>query len=243
MNLNRRTLSLAVSALFASSALPAWAQAPAGVPLQEGKNFQTLKPRQEVLAGAGKIEITEFFWYGCPHCNSIDQPLHDWLKKQGADVVLRRAHIDFGERTEAHQRLFYTLEAMGELAKQHSAVFTAIHGEKKNLGSKAQVLDWAKSRGMDMAKFEATYSSFSMATTLNRSKQLMADYKVEGVPHFAIDGRFITSPSIAGGSPANFFGVMESLIVKVRADRKPDTKPAGKPAAKPAAKPAVKPAS
>lgn len=246
MNLNRRTLAIALSTVYASSAMPVWAQATSvpvpAVPLQEGRNFQVLKTRQETGVPAGKIEILEFFWYGCPHCNTIDQPLADWLKKQGSDVVLRRSHIDFGERTEAHQRLFYTLEALGELSKQHLAVFTAIHGDKKALANKAQVLEWAKSRGLDMGKFEAAYSSFSMATTLNRSKQMMADFKVEGVPHFAVDGRFITSPSIAGGSPANFFGVMESLIAKVRAERKPDAKSA-KPAkpAKSAAKPAKAP--
>lgn len=240
MKLTRRQISYALTALFATNALPALAQA--GFKPVAGTHYQELKPRQNVAAGADKIEVLEFFWYGCPHCNSIDQPLLDWMKKQKADVVLRRIHIDFGERTEAHQRLFFTLEAMGEIGKHHAAVFTAIHGDNKRLANKEQVLNWVKSRGIDLAKFESIYSSFGMATTLNRAKQMMVDYKVEGVPFFGIDGRFVTSPSIVGGSNnGSFFAVLDSLIDKVRTDRKPEAKSAAKPATKPAGKPVSQP--
>jgi protein dithiol oxidoreductase (disulfide-forming) len=212
---SRRALSLAVAGLFAASALPAFAQTEP----QEGQQYRVLKPRNATTAGDKKIEVLEFFWFGCPHCNSIDPSLEAWLKKVPAEVVFKKVHVSFGERTDNHQRLFLTLEALGLNATQNSAVFNAIHADRKNLNTRDGVLDWAKSRNLDMAKFTATFDdSFTMSRKMKAATQLQESYKVDGVPYFAVDGQYITSPSIAGGE-AGFYATLDFLVQKVRKDR------------------------
>jgi protein dithiol oxidoreductase (disulfide-forming) len=211
----RRTLNLAVAGLFAASALPAFAQSEP----QEGQQYRVLKPRNATTAGDKKIEVLEFFWFGCPHCNSIDPSLEAWLKKAPAEVAFKKVHVSFGERTDNHQRLFLTLEALGLNATQNSAVFNAVHADRKNLNTRDGVLDWAKSRNLDIAKFTATFDdSFTMSRKMKAATQLQDSYKVDGVPYFAVDGQYITSPSIAGGE-AGFYATLDFLVNKARKDR------------------------
>ncbi len=240
IKLSRRALSLAVSGFFAGGAMPAFAQPGP----QEGQQYRVLKPRNNTTAGDKKIEVLEFFWFGCPHCNSIDPSLEAWLKKAPAEVAFKKVHVSFGERTDNHQRLFLTLEALGLNATQNSAVFNAVHADRKNLNTRDGVLDWARSRNLDMAKFTATFDdSFTMSRKMKAATQLQDSYKVDGVPYFAVDGQYITSPSIAGGE-AGFYATLDFLINKTRKDRglsatpekkeesKKDMKDTKKPAAK-----------
>ncbi len=240
--LTRRTLALAIAGLFTVAAMPALAQ---GGP-QEGQQYRVLKPRNATTAGDKKIEVIEFFWFGCPHCNSLDPSLEAWLKKAPADVAFKRVHINFdaegssNKRTENHQRLFYTLESLGLNAAQNSAVFNAIHADRKPLNSRDNILEWAKSRNLDMAKFTAAYDdSFTLSRKMRAATQLQEAYKVDGVPYFAVDGQYITSPSIAGGE-AGFYTALDFLINKTRKDRGPAPAPAKAEEKKPVKKPAKK---
>ncbi len=240
--LSRRTLALAIASVFASTALPAFAQ---GGP-QEGQQYRVLKPRVATTAGEKKIEVIEFFWFGCPHCNSLDPSLEAWLKKAPADVAFKRVHINFdaegssNKRTETHQRLFYVLESLGLNAAQNSAVFNAIHADRKRLNSRDEVSEWAKSRTLDMIKFTAAYDdSFTLSRKMRAATQLQEAYKVDGVPYFAVDGQYITSPSIASGE-AGFYTALDFLINKTRKDRGPAPAPAKAEEKKPVKKPAKK---
>jgi protein dithiol oxidoreductase (disulfide-forming) len=222
-SLSRRSLTLALTGLFATAALPAWAQ---GGP-QEGQQYRVLKPRIASKAGDKKIEVIEFFWYGCPHCNALDPSLEAWLKKAPADISFKRVHIHFGtdaapdKRTQTHQRLFYVLEMLGLNAAQNSAVFNAIHADHKQLTTRDGILEWAKSRNLDMGKFTAAYDDgFTLSRKMREASALQEAYKVDGVPYFAIDGQYITSPSIAGGE-AGFYNTLDFLINKTRKDRAP----------------------
>ncbi len=221
LTLSRRTLTLAITGLFAAAALPSWAQ---GGP-QEGQQYRVLTPRIATKVGEKKIEIVEFFWFGCPHCNAIDPSLEAWLKKAPADVSFKRVHIHFGteakpdSRTQTHQRLFYVLEMLGLNATQNSAVFNAIHADRKQLTSRDGILEWAKSRNLDMAKFTAAYDDgFTLSRKMRDASALQETYKVDGVPYFAVDGQYITSPSIAK-SEASFYSTLDFLINKTRKDR------------------------
>jgi protein dithiol oxidoreductase (disulfide-forming) len=225
ITLTRRALSIAVASLFAATTLPALVQAQALNEPQEGQQYRVMKPRVATSAGDKKIEVIEFFWFGCPHCNSLDPSLEAWLKKAPADVAFKRVHINFDsdsspvKRTETHQRLFLTLEALGLNATQNAAVFNAIHADRKNLNTRDGVLDWAKSRNLDMTKFTATYDdAFTMSRKMKAASSLQEAYKVDGVPYFAVDGQYITSPSIAGGE-AGFYNTLDFLINKSRKDR------------------------
>lgn len=221
LTLSRRTLALAITGLFATAAMPSWAQ---GAP-QEGKQYRILKPRIASKAGEKKIEVIEFFWFGCPHCNALDPSLEAWLKKAPADVAFKRVHIHFGTeakpeaRTQTHQRLFYVLEMLGLNAAQNSAVFNAIHADHKQLTTRDGILEWAKSRNLDMAKFTAAYDDgFTLSRKMREASALQEAYKVDGVPYFAVDGQYVTSPSITG-SEAGFYGALDFLINKTRKDR------------------------
>jgi protein dithiol oxidoreductase (disulfide-forming) len=241
--LTRRSLALAIASLFATSSVPTWAQ---GGP-QEGQQYRVLKPRNATTSGDKKIEVIEFFWFGCPHCNSLDPSLEAWLKKVPADVAFKRVHINFdaegssNKRTENHQRLFYVLESLGLNAAQNSAVFNAIHADRKRLNSRDEILEWAKSRNLDIAKFTAAYDdSFTLSRKMRAATALQEAYKVDGVPYFAVDGQYITSPSIAGGE-AGFYAALDFLIAKTRKDRGPTPAPAKVEDKKAVKKPAKKP--
>jgi len=148
-------------------------------------------------AAAGRIEIIEFFWYACPHCNAFEPRLEQWIAKLPKDVSLRRVPVAFREDFVPQQRLFYTLEAMGKLDALHKKVFYAIHVEKRALNTPAAISDWVASQGLDRAKFDQLYASFAVQTKATRATKLQNDYKVGGVPSLGIAGRFYTDGSMA----------------------------------------------
>jgi thiol:disulfide interchange protein DsbA len=203
------------SALLASSAWfgqsVAWAQAL----FKAGKDYFPLDRPVATEAGNGKIELIEFFWYSCPHCNAFEPTFAQWIKTAPKDVVVRRVPVAFRDDFAPQQRLFYTLEAMNLLESLHAKVFAAIHAEKQALNTEAAITDWVAKQGVDKPKFLETYKSFGVASKLKRAVQLQNDFKVEGVPSFGIAGRFYTDGSIAG-SMERALKVVESLIAQSR---------------------------
>ncbi len=169
---------------------------------QNGVEFRTLDKPQQTESGK-KVEVTEFFWYSCPHCYSFDPALHDWVNKQGENIEFKRVPVAFRESFVPQQKLYYTLEAMGKLDELHPKVFSAIHAERQRLDTEAQITDWIVKQGIDKQKFLDVFNSFGVQTKVRRASQLQAAYQVDGVPLVAIDGRFLTSPSIVGASIGN----------------------------------------
>ena len=217
-NFNLSALTASVSAM----AMPAWAQAPAAKPvggpplkLSEGKDYNRLDKPLASEAGAGKIELIEFFWYSCPHCNAFEPTFAHWVKNASKDVVVRRIPVAFNESFAPQQRLFFTLEAMDLLDTLHVKVFHAVHVDKQPLNTDASIQAWAEKQGVDKTKFAETYKSFGMASKLRRAVQLQNDFKVEGVPSLGIAGRFYTDGSMAG-SMERALQVTEALLAQVR---------------------------
>jgi thiol:disulfide interchange protein DsbA len=215
---NRSTLTASVSAM----ALPVWAQAPAAKPvagppikLSEGKDYNRLDHPQANDVGAGKIEVIEFFWYSCPHCNAFEPTLANWVKNAPKDLVVRRIPVAFNDSFAPQQRLFFTLEALNLLDTLHAKVFQAVHVDKQPLNTDASIQAWAEKQGVDKTKFAETYKSFGMASKLRRAVQLQNDFKVEGVPALGIAGRFYTDGSMAG-SMERALQVTEALLAQVR---------------------------
>ena len=194
----RREFSM--SAASAASALllshPAQAQGQ-GKPPQEGADYILLDKVATTEAAAGKIEVVEFFWYSCPHCNRFEPQLEAWTKKMPKDVVLRRAPVAFRADFEPQQRLYFVLEAMGKVDEIHKKVFAAIHTEKLPLNTPEQIADWAEKQGISKAKFMEAYNSFPVATKARKSTQLQDAYKVDGVPALGVAGKYYTSGSVA----------------------------------------------
>ena len=186
----------AVSAGLGLGVLPVAVQAQAQS-YKEGSDYLVLDKPAPTEAPAGKVEVVEFFWYGCPHCNSFEPQLDAWLKTAPKNVAFRRVPVSFRPDFEPHQRLYYVLEAMGKLDELHKKVFYTIHVEKQPLNSAPLVAAWAEKQGIDPAKFAEMYNSFSVSTKVRKATQLQDSYQVDGVPALGVGGRYYTSSTQA----------------------------------------------
>ena len=206
--MNRRDWVLAASSL---AGWPVAALAQGG--LQEGRDYKRVET--PVPVAEGKLEVVEFFGYWCPHCNAFEPALDAWVKKLPATVTFRRIPVAFSPGQEPMQRLYHAIEAMGQVDALHRKVFAALHVDRKRLNTESEILDWAKTAGVDTTKLGDTMKSFAVATKLRQSKQLADGYRIEGVPTLGIQGRFMTSPSIAG-TPERALAVADALIAQSR---------------------------
>lgn len=216
--MKRREFSTALVATATSAAAVQVVHAQAARKFEEGTDYLGLDKRLSTEAGPGKIEVVEFFWYSCPHCNAFEPQLAAWSKQLPKDVVVRRVPVAFRDNFVPQQRLFYVLEAMGKLDELHTKVFTAIHAEKQPLDNQASIGAWLQKQGLDKAKFDELYNSFSVSTKARKATQLMNDFKVDGVPALGIAGRFYTSGALAQ-SMERALVVTDYLIAQVRQGR------------------------
>lgn len=184
-----------------------------GVQPEPGKNVRLIDPPIRTAVADGKIEVLEFFWYACPHCRSLEPVIDDWAKRLPADVEFRKIHVAF--RGDAHQRLFYTLQALGEESRLGPKVFEAIHDQRKRLTSEGEIVDWAVSQGLDKTKFVDAWRSFGVNTQMRQAKQAIDAYNVEGVPALAVNGRYYTAPSMVG-SNGGALQLVDTLIAMER---------------------------
>ena len=215
--MKRRDFSLACGVAAGAAWLPTGALAQAKPP-QAGTDYLVVEKPAGVEAPAGKIEVVEFFWYSCSHCNAFEPALEGWIKRAPKDVVVRRVPVAFQDSFVPQQRLFYTLEAMGLLDKLHAKVFAAIHGEKQNLTKADAIVDWVVKQGVDKAKFQEQFNSFSVATKATRGTQLQNAYRVEGVPSLGVAGRFYTDSTLTKNMD-RALQVVDFLAAQVRSGR------------------------
>lgn len=162
-----------------------------------------------------KVEVVEFFWYECPHCNSFEPALEAWIKRLPPDVAFRRVPVGFTARHQVAQKAFYALEEMGLLETLHPRVFAAIHVQGQRLLTEQAYADFVTANGGDAAKFSAAFRGFSVTTKANRARQLSDAYKIDGVPAIGVHGRFYTSGSLAGGADRTL-AVADFLIQRAR---------------------------
>jgi thiol:disulfide interchange protein DsbA len=210
---NRRDL-LTRSTAAAAALLAATGSRAQGAPV-EGKDFVRLAAPAPVAAPAGKIEVVEFFSYGCPHCYSFEPLLEPWIKKLPADVAFRRVPAAFNATWEGLAKIYYALEATGQVDAMHKRVFAAIHVQRQRLDKEADIAAFVKGAGGDDAKFLEAYKSFGVATKLRQGKQLAEAYKIDGVPTLGIHGRFFTSGSLAG-THQRALAVADQLIQRAK---------------------------
>ncbi|MDL2337640.1 MAG: thiol:disulfide interchange protein DsbA/DsbL [Pseudomonadota bacterium] len=204
-------LATAVGASAMSAAGTTWAQGE----FVEGTHYVKLS-QPHAVPGGGKIEVLEFFWYGCPHCNAFEPALDAWQKKLPADVAFRRMPVAFREEPfTTHQRLFFSLEAMGLIDTLHRKVFNAIHLDHARLDKLPDIVEFVVKNGGDGAKFTEVFNSFSVQTKARQAKQLAEAYRIDGVPALGIQGRFYTSGSLAGSGDRSL-AVTDYLLQRVR---------------------------
>lgn len=218
-----RWMLVAAFACLGATALTAQAQ------MTAGKDYLAITPPQPVPPG-NNIEVLEFFWYGCPHCNDLQPALQAWLKKKPADVAFRSVPAAFDESWLQLARTYYAIDALGEQARLHEAMFEAIHKAKKlsprSLAKDPKPLfEWVATQKVDSKKFADAYNSFSVVSKTNRTIDTTSAYAVTGTPSIAIDGRYLTAPHMMqsrGGAPDynQFFKNVDQLIAMARAQRK-----------------------
>jgi protein dithiol oxidoreductase (disulfide-forming) len=187
-------------------------------------DFAPVSPPQPTESD-GKIEVIEFFWYGCPHCYALEARVAEWQKTLPPDVVFKRVPAYPSESWGQLARLFYTIEAMNLLPQMHQKIFDAIHKDNVNLVNPKIRDQWLAKNGVDPAKYAEMEKSFTVATNLQRAKQMTMNYKVDSVPRLVVNGKYYTSGELAG-TPEHIFPVVNELIAKVRNER-------GKPAPHP----------
>ena len=189
----------------------------AAAQLKAGRDYKPLANPQAVESGE-KIEVLEFFWYGCSHCYDLEPFLKKWTAKLPKDVEFRRIPAIPTERWAPNARTFYTLESLGLLEKLHGEVFDAIHIDRVNFNDERLQLDWMAKKGVDRAKFAEAWKSFSVQSKTKRAVQQTQANDISGVPTLVVDGKYQTSVSMAGSHEA-LLKVLDELIVKARAER------------------------
>ena len=217
MQLFKRFIPLVTALAFFFSGGVAAAQAVAG------KDYRLLNPQQPTDSGK-KVEVLEFFWYGCPHCSSLQPSLGAWLKRKPADLEFKRVPAVFQDSWVPLTKAYYTIEAMGLVDKLHHDVFSAIHEQKIRLQDTTVLFDWAAKRGVDRQKFIDTYNSFAVQSRAQRSVDMTRNYDISGTPALVVDGRYLTAPSMTL-NPDNsinyerFFRVVDELVALARKNR------------------------
>jgi len=219
--MKRRDFSLAAISAATVTGLPSAAQAqgPAAAKKPvEGTDYLSLDKRVPTDVGAGKIEVIEFFWYSCPHCNAFEPQFAAWKKAAPKDVVVQRVPVRFRDDFEPQQRAYYVFESLNMVDAMHGKLFHAIHTERQQLNSAQALAAWADKNGLPEKKFVETFNSFGVASKARRATQLQEAFKVQGVPALGIAGRFYTDGSLTQTMDRSL-QVAEYLIGEVRRGR------------------------
>jgi protein dithiol oxidoreductase (disulfide-forming) len=175
---------------------------------QEGVNYTRIVPAQPTSVAAGQVEVLEFFWYACPHCYAIDPLVEKWNKSKPAYISFSRVHVMWSEGHRSLARLYYTLDSMGKLDQMHGEIFKAIHDKGNPLVAndptdtaeteRIQSL-FVKKFGISEDDFRKAYHSFAVDTALQKADQLMERYRIDAVPTFVINGKFVADVHTADG--------------------------------------------
>ena len=185
--------------------------------VEPGKDYKLLNPPQPV--STKKIEVLEFFFYGCSHCYHLHPLLSAWEKTMPKDVELVYVPVIFRDSWEPMARTFYALESLGQQHQLHDALYKAWNVDNDVLGDEVKVLDFLAPRGVDRAKFSAAYNSFSMQSKITRAKQMIRSYGITGTPTLVVDGKYL----ITGVQPAEYIRILNEVIDMVRKGRSPAT--------------------
>lgn len=188
------------------------------VGFNEGTDYRVL-PSIQPTESKGKIEVVEFFWYACPHCYDLEPDLEAWIKRQKKDVVVKRVPIAFREDFLPHSQIYYALEALGKGDEFTPLVMKSIHVDHKQMLKDDEIYAWAQAQGIDRAAFDKAYKSFSVITKAKAANSMGMAYRVDGVPTIAVQGKYETSPSIAG-TKARAIETLDFLVAKARAEKK-----------------------
>lgn len=178
----------------------------------ESKGYQEITPPQPTQ-NPDKVEVIEFFWYGCPHCYSFEPTLAKWLKNKPENVEFVRQPAAFSDLWGDHAKAYFTAEALGVLDKVHDDFFDAIQNKKQALRTEDQLAKFFVEHGVDENQFRNTYKSFLVDAKLRQAKAMAPRYGVTGVPAIIVNGKYKITGRLAG-SKENMINVMNQLIAQ-----------------------------
>ncbi len=203
--------------------------APAQAQLVAGRDYTVIEPAQPTDTPSA-IEVVEFFSYACPHCSDLNPMIHQWAAKLPSDVVFKRVPVSFNPFYELMARLFYSLETTGDLARLDEPLFNAIHVKGLKLINEKSITEWVTSQGVDALKFGDAWKSFNVNSKTKRADQMARNFRIQGVPAIAVDGRYL----VGGKNLQELMTLTDKVIDKRRSERNPKSNaPAGKSPAKP----------
>lgn len=201
-----------VGLIFAAACFAAGAQA------VSPKDFQVLDPPHPVSTGE-RIEVIEFFYYGCPVCYEAQPHIARWLMKAGSGVAIRRVPAAFTESSESFARTFYTLTAMNQIERLHWPLYDNHHFDGKELNEEKNVVAWIAANGVDRERFVELWHSGEIKAQVDAAKKALDTYGVKGVPAFVVDGKYMTSARLAGSVP-HMMETVEYLVERCAAERR-----------------------
>jgi len=213
---------LAAVASTVAAATPTASAQPLGPTLwQPGVNYTLIVPAQPTQVPAGQVEVLEFFWYACPHCYDLDPQIEAWRNSKPAYISFSRVPVTWSEGHRALARLFYTLKSLGKLDQLHDAVFKEIHVNGNPLvaadGDEAETerieTAFAKKEGIPEVEFKKAYHSFSVDADLQKADALVQRYRIDGVPSFVINGKYVADVRTAG-SPERLMSLVGDLAAQ-----------------------------
>jgi thiol:disulfide interchange protein DsbA len=208
----KKYLPVFLSALIAGLCLlplPAAAQPPVA-----GRDYTVIDPPQPT-DDPERIEVVEFFSYACPHCNELNPLIQEWAEDLPRDVLFTRIPVNFNPFYGIMARLFYTLEATGDLARLDAPLFAAIHEEGQKLVSEKSIADWAVSQGVDARRFSEAWKSFTVDARLRRADQLARNHHIRSVPAIVVDGRYL----IGGKSLQELLTLTDQVVAMRRGEK------------------------
>ena len=176
----------------------------------EAVGYETLSPAQPTQNPA-KIEIIEFFWYGCPHCYAFEPLLEKWKKNLPANVEFIRLPAAFNELWSKHAKAYYTAEALGMIDKIHTDFFEAIQNGKEKLDTEATLAAFFAAHGVTESQFKEAYNSFAVDSKMRQAPLMASRYGITGVPAIIVNGKYKTNGTLAG-SHEKMIEVMDKLI-------------------------------
>ena len=193
-----------------------------GKPFEEGTQYVPITPEPPIGSG-DQVEVVEFFWYGCPHCNDFEPVVKKWAAGLQPNVSFTQIPVMFGGPADLHAQVYYALEGMGELERLHEKLFHTMHAEKHKLRTREEVDAFLAENGVDMDKFREAMNSFSVAAKVNRARALMRRYGIRGVPALVVDGRYRSGTGFR--SYEEMTEVVDFVVDKVLAQRKAQGNP------------------
>lgn len=178
---------------------------------KEGVQYQRIT--QQATDSGNKVEVLEFFWYGCPHCNAFDPILEKWIENKPSNTEFKRVPAVFRPEWKVHARTYYALQVMGAGEKYHGKIFKEMHKNKKRLDTLDAMTDFLVKQGVNKDEYTSAYNSFSVDNMVRKAIKQLQGYKISGVPAMAVAGKYVVSGKSAG-SYENMIRIVNYLIKK-----------------------------